>query len=170
MLVRRRNRFVRRFGRKQPRTRVGDVLVDGLFVLREALGRFDKIGDQIVAPLELAIDRAGARFRKSRSSSDLNLFVKKIIEYSNQESFLVRAIEAEDVWSALGEGVVCEVDVRRGIFYEARDTAGAGYCLIPKKTGLVEAGGGEIVNILRLDRLESPARWCSVFRARSRLN
>ena len=56
LLVRRGDRFFRRLRREQPRSRVGDVLVDALFVLREALDGLDEIRNQVVAPLQLVFD------------------------------------------------------------------------------------------------------------------
>ena len=56
LLVRRGNRFLGRLRREQARARVGDVLVDRLFVLREPLGRLDQVGNEIVAPLQLVLD------------------------------------------------------------------------------------------------------------------
>src|SRR5688572_14106634 len=41
--------LLRRSRREQPRSRVGDVLEDALFVRREPLHRFDKVGNEIVA-------------------------------------------------------------------------------------------------------------------------
>ena len=56
LLVGRLDRFLRRLGRQQPRSRVGDVLEHALFVLRVALDGLDQVRNQVVAALQLVLD------------------------------------------------------------------------------------------------------------------
>ncbi|WP_406700139.1 hypothetical protein V5E97_15020 [Singulisphaera sp. Ch08] len=110
-------------------------------------------------PLELAIKRAGERFRNTQSSDNLNMLAGKIIEYSDQGSDGPLLVWAEDVWSVLGRGETCEVDGRPGELYKAQDAHAAEYCFISRKGGGYFYEFDFIVEIFRLDRSESPPQW-----------
>jgi len=113
----------------------------------------------------LPVERAGERFRASRSSASLRLLVKKLAEYTGDGGRLPCCLFLEDLRAAAGPLSPCTIDGTPGLCVQAVDAEAAtfGFLTAVTKTplrGVME----EVVLIAGLEPKSNPVRWRTVFR------
>lgn len=107
----------------------------------------------------LPVQRAGERFRQSRSSADLRLLVKKVIGSGPQGS----STFWEDVAAAIGSGSRCAVEGRAGLCVEAGDHEAAAFCFLTRRANTVRGNADLLMRILERDRGDRTLRWREIY-------
>lgn len=79
--------------------------------------------------VSLPVQRAGERFRESRTSADLRLFVKKLIGSASQGC----SIFWDDVAVSIGSGSRCAIEGHSGLCVEAGDNEAAAFFFITRR-------------------------------------
>lgn len=127
-------------------------------------GEFEQGMEGFPHPLTVVMPKAGERFRESRSIEYLDLFVRKISEYSHpdKESMFQKEIMEEEVAVAIGKGRRCEIAGYAGICYEPDEASAIAYLFETEEVPSVRQHlGGKISRIFRVDRSQPSAVICS---------
>jgi hypothetical protein len=111
----------------------------------------------------LPIERAGARFRVSRSSADLRLLVKKVIE-STSEGY---SIFWEDVAGAIGPGSPCAIEGRSGLCVKAGDHEAAAFFFVTRRAHTLRGDTDLLIRILERNNDGAALRWRPVLNDRN---
>lgn len=110
----------------------------------------------------LPVERAGGRFRASRTSADLRLLVKKVIRSAPGWS-----IFWEDVAEAIGSGSRCTIEADLGLRVEAGDDEAAAFFFVTRRAYTLRGNADLLIRILERDKGRAIPRWREVFHDRN---
>jgi|GEM_PF-6330110 len=118
-------------------------------------------------PLGLAMQCAGQRFLKSRARADLELFVKKAIEYSTSTGSYPGIIRKVEIIDVLGNGEIVEVDETPCLCYSSSELVDpARFCFLTTEgSKLFGVYSTQVAAIFRFDLSASPGEWREIFRS-----
>ncbi len=108
----------------------------------------------------LPVERAGERFRQSRSSTDLQLLVKKLQNSRSRES----SIFWEDIAAAFGPELPCSIEGQPGFMVEAGDDEAAAIFFATRRANTLSGDKSIVVKIFERFKDGAGVKWREVFR------
>jgi hypothetical protein len=108
----------------------------------------------------LPVERAGERFRRSRSSADLRLVVRRVGGAAPEGCSIVW----DDVAAGIGTASPCTIEGRSGLILEGDDQEAAAFFFVTRRARTARGDNLLITNILERFNEGDDRKWREVFR------